>query len=95
MKRIIFPCLLILLVFTGCKNNSVRISGTLEKPRSGGYLYLDELTSNELITVDSVKLGENGKFSFNRKIKLPAFYLLKVDNSNFLTMLLSPGKKFH
>ena len=32
MKRIIFPCLLILLVFTGCKNSSVKISGTLDKP---------------------------------------------------------------
>ena len=29
------------------------------------------------------------------EIKLPAFYLLKINNNNFLTMLVEPGEKIH
>ncbi len=32
-------------------------------------------------------------FSFKREIKSPAFYLLKISDRNFLTMLLAPGEK--
>ncbi|MGD0342342.1 MAG: TlpA disulfide reductase family protein, partial [Bacteroidales bacterium] len=35
----------------------------------------------------------DGIFSFSRKIESPAFYLLKTDQTNFLTMLLEPGQK--
>jgi thiol-disulfide isomerase/thioredoxin len=81
------------LVFAGCKNNTARISGTLVNPVSGEYIFLDELKSNELKTVDSVKVAENGTFSFKREIKLPSFYLLKINDNNFLTMLVEPGQR--
>ena len=44
-------------------------------------------------SVDSVKIPEDGTFSFKREIKSPAFYLLKINDRNFLTMLLAPGEK--
>jgi thiol-disulfide isomerase/thioredoxin len=81
------------LVFAGCKNNAALISGTLVNPVSGEYIFLDELKSNELKTVDSVKVAENGTFSFKREIKLPSFYLLKINDNNFLTMLVEPGQR--
>jgi thiol-disulfide isomerase/thioredoxin len=88
--------LLILFVLTiaiiSCKNNSTTISGRLENPIKGEYLYLDELKANELKTIDSVKMGEDGKFSFSRPINMPTFYLVKTANTNFLTTLLEPGE---
>jgi len=81
------------IVFAGCKNNTVHISGTLVNPVAGNYIYLDELKSNELKTVDSVKVAQNGTFNFKREVKLPSFYLLKINKQNFLTMLLGPGEK--
>ena len=36
------------MTIAGCKNNSVRISGTLINPVKGNYIYLDELMSNEM-----------------------------------------------
>ena len=81
------------ILFTACRKNTVEISGTLENPVRGEYIFLDELKSNELLTVDSVMISDDGGFEFKRKIKSPSFYLLKINQNNFLTMLLKPGEK--
>jgi thiol-disulfide isomerase/thioredoxin len=88
---ICFVCLLI--ITSGCKKNYVQISGILEYPVRGRYIFLDELKSNRFITVDSVIISEDGRFDFKRKVKHPSFYLLKINQNNFLTMLFEPGEK--
>jgi hypothetical protein len=80
-------------VLAGCKNNNIEINGKLLNPVKGELIYLDELRSNDLITVDSVAVSGEGTFSFSRKIESSSFYLLKTDQTNFLTMLLEPGQK--
>jgi peroxiredoxin len=81
------------LIISGCKNNINEINGKLLNSIKGEYILLDELKSNELLTVDSVAVSDDGTFSFSRKINYTSFYLIKTDNSNFLTMLLEPGDK--
>ena len=93
MNKKLLLFLFAIIIIAGCKNNDVQISGTLINPIKGNYIYLDELLSSEMKSVDSVKIPENGTFSFKREIKAPAFYVLKIDARNFLTMLLSPGEK--
>src|ERR1035437_8786145 len=93
MIKKLFLYLFIVLVSTGCKNNSVRISGTIVDPVSGAYIILDELKSNELKPIDSIMVSTDGKFNFKREIKQPSFYLLKSNNNNFLTLLVKPGEK--
>jgi thiol-disulfide isomerase/thioredoxin len=93
MNKNIFFYLLIVLLSAGCKTNIVRISGTIVNPLNGTYIYLDELKSNELKPVDSIKVSSDGKFNFRREIKQPSFYLLKSSENNFLTMLVEPGEK--
>jgi thiol-disulfide isomerase/thioredoxin len=93
MNKKLFLYLFFVLVSAGCKNNVVRISGTIVNPVSGAYIYLDELKSNELKPVDSVRVSSDGKFNFTREIKQPSFYLLKSTDNNFLTMLVEPGEK--
>jgi thiol-disulfide isomerase/thioredoxin len=92
MNKKLFLYLFAAMVFAGCKNNSVQISGTLVNPVSGEYIFLDELKSNELTTIDSIKIADDGTFDFKREIKLPSFYLLKINENNFLTMLVEPGE---
>jgi thiol-disulfide isomerase/thioredoxin len=82
-----------MLSISGCSDSSVRISGKLKNAQKGQYLFLQELKSNELTTVDSLKLKDDGEFSFKKEITLPTFYLLKTANNNFFTMLLEPGEK--
>jgi thiol-disulfide isomerase/thioredoxin len=88
----LFLYLFVAMVFAGCKNNTVQISGTLLNPVSGEYIFLDELKSNELSTVDSMKVSDDGTFKFKREVKFSAFYLLKINENNFLTMLVEPGE---
>jgi len=93
MSRKLIIALAFAVSFTACRNNTVEISGILEDPVRGEYIFLDELKSNELLSVDSVMISDDGGFEFKRKIKSPSFYLLKINQNNFLTMLLKPGEK--
>ena len=93
MNKKLFLYLFIALVFTSCKNNYVRISGTVVNPVSGVYIYLEELKSNELKPVDSTRVSSDGTFNFRQEVKNPSFYLLKRSNDNYLTLLIEPGEK--
>ncbi len=93
MYRKLFLFLFAVILFAGCKNNSVQISGSLTNPVKGSYVFLDELKANNLETVDSVVISDKGTFDFKIDIKNPAFYLIKVSDENFLTMLVEPGEK--
>ena len=81
-----------LFILTGCGDKTAEISGILENsmPR---YIFLQELRPNELLNVDSAIVSEDGSFEFKRKVKFPSFYLLKINQNNFLTMLIEPGEK--
>lgn len=80
-------------VLTSCHNKTAEISGILENPRPREYIFFQELKSKELLTVDSAIVSEDGSFEFKRKVNFPSFYLLKINQNNFLTMLIEPGEK--
>jgi peroxiredoxin len=88
----VFFCLII-IASTGCENNTARISGSIVRPSPGEYLFLEELRSDQLVPADSMKIPDNGAFSFRVDVKSPSFYLLKFNNNNFLTLLVEPGQK--
>jgi len=90
IKKVSF-LLLAAVIIAGCKSNNIEINGKLLAPSIGEFLYLDELKSTELITVDSSVIKDDGTFSFSWKIESPSFYLIKTDETNFLTMLLESG----
>lgn len=93
MNKKLFLYLFIVLATASCKNEFVRISGTLTGNPEGSYIYLDELKSNGLIPIDSMKVSSDGTFNFKKEVKQPSFYLLKRNNKDFLTLLLQPGEK--
>jgi thiol-disulfide isomerase/thioredoxin len=80
-------------IFTYCGDKTAEISGILENPLPRQYIFLQELKPNELLNVDSAIVSEDGSFEFKRKVKFPSFYLLKINQNNFLTMLIEPGEK--
>jgi peroxiredoxin len=82
------------LIFSGCgKDHSAIIRGAVSNHTADEYIYLDELKSDELEPVDSVRLSDDGSFTFTTNVKKPSFYLLKLNNNNFLTMLVEPGQE--
>jgi thiol-disulfide isomerase/thioredoxin len=92
MKRNLSILLLIVALISGCKNKSFQISGKLENPVQGEYLYFDMLKATSLETIDSVKIDANGNFSFKGNIDFPVFYLLRLTETNFMTLLVEPGE---
>lgn len=90
-KLILF--ILLTITITGCLKKTVEVSGKINNPVKGEYIFIDELKSDRLITVDSVMVADNGTFKLKMETKTPAFYLLKISETNFLTMLLEPGEK--
>jgi thiol-disulfide isomerase/thioredoxin len=93
MKIKLFLCLCVLAAITACTNNAVKISGTLDSPTLGEYIFLDELKSDRLEPVDSVKIGDGGSYNFKFEIEQPSFYLVRFSQANFLTLVLEPGEK--
>ncbi|MBP1667178.1 MAG: hypothetical protein H6Q23_2038, partial [Bacteroidetes bacterium] len=93
MSRQLTIFLICAVVLTGCRNKTAEIEGILENPLPRQYIFFQELKSNELLTVDSVIVSEDGNFEFKRKVKFPSFYLLKINQNNYLTMLIEPGEK--
>jgi peroxiredoxin len=81
------------LLLAACQKNNVEITGILENTLPGQYIFLQELKPNELLNVDSAIVSDDGRFEFKRKVKFPSFYLLKINQNNFLTMLVEPGEK--
>jgi len=81
------------LMLAGCGDKTAEISGILENSLPRQYIFLQELNPNELLNVDSAIVSEDGSFEFRRKVKFPSFYLLKINQNNFLTMLIAPGEK--
>jgi len=53
---------------------------------------LEELTIKDRVKLDSVKIDEKGEFMFKHKLEQAGFYILKIDEKNFITLLLDRGE---
>lgn len=93
MKKI-FPIVIILAVFVfACnKPEGFEISGKITNAEER-YVYLDELKVSSSVPVDSVKIKKDGSFTFIGKIKYPNFYLLRLNEKNFITLLVDTTEK--
>ncbi|HEX7584766.1 MAG TPA: TlpA disulfide reductase family protein [Prolixibacteraceae bacterium] len=93
MKKI-FPIVIALAAFTfACtKHEGFVISGKITNAE-GKYLHLDELKVSSSVPVDSVELRKDGSFKFTGKINYPNFYLLRLNEKNFVTLLVDTTEK--
>lgn len=71
--------LLALLCATSCTEKKFHVSGTITDAKDS-LLYFENMGLNGPVTVDSVKLGADGSFSFDDKAPgNPEFYRLRID----------------
>lgn len=83
----------VLLFAAGCDRGRISVSGTIEDAGKDEYLVLREIKPGFLEPVDSVIPAKDGSFSFSTETEWPAFYMLGMDETDFLTLLASPGEK--
>jgi peroxiredoxin len=93
VKNFIVPFLLLATILFACKkHNGFVISGKITNAGEK-YLYFDELKVSSSVPIDSVKLGRDGTFEFKGTIDYPNFYLLRLDEKNFITLLVDTTEK--
>ena len=94
LKNFFFILLFLSVVFiTGCRKNSVTVTGHISGIGNGEYLLLREVKPGVLEPVDSVIPGQDGNFTFRTETEWPSFYMLSAGTDDFLTILASPGEK--
>ena len=78
-KRFIIAAFaLVALGLTSCTNKKFRVEGEISNAKDS-MLYFENMSLNGPVIVDSVKLGENGSFSFSEKApEAPDFYRLRI-----------------
>lgn len=93
MKKIFFPGILMLLLFSSCKHhdpNTALVTGGFSDG-AGLIWILQEMGTHEIRTVDSVIAGKDGTFRFSTVLTEPGFRLLQANSGKILVLLLSPG----
>ena len=72
------------LAFTSCNNKKFHINGNITEA-TDSMLYLENLSLNGPVKIDSVKLGEGGAFAFDENAMdsiTPEFYRLRIANQS-------------
>ena len=69
------------------KQNQFTISGTITHAE-GDTIYLDELHTSSLKPAAKVRINKKGGFKFEGQTSMPTFYLLKLSDNNFITLLV-------
>ncbi len=92
--KIIARILLIVLLFASlaCNRNNVTIKGLVDGGE-GSTLALDKLDVNRTVTVDSIRIDQNGRFSISINLDEPELFILKSGSGEILNLLLAPGDR--
>ncbi len=81
-------------LFVSCnkENNNAYLSGEI-KDGAGKTVYLDQLTSQSAVTVDSVVIDQNGHFEFTKFKPSLNFYRIRIEPQNFAILVLDSVDK--
>lgn len=95
MKKNYFISLLILTVLltVSCKHkNSFFLEGTIEGG-AGKSLYIEEITPEGALFIDSIAIGNNGHYKIRCNIPYPTFYNVCHDSMDYVVIRPSAGDK--
>ncbi len=93
VRKVLVLISLIAVFFTACEDSGeFKISGKISNA-SGEYIYIDELKVTSTENIDSVRINKKGEFEFTGDITFPTFYLLKLNEKNFITLLVDSAEQ--
>lgn len=93
-RRYLLFISIVAIVLGSCskKQNGFTISGTITHAE-GDTIYLEELHTATLTPVGKVQINKKGEFKFNGNVSIPTFYLLKLSDHNFITLLVDSAEQ--
>ena len=88
MKKLLLVYLLFFMFFSCSekKHTGFTVKGKIEGG-AGKMIRLDRLTENKVESFDSTIINENNEFIFQNIIHQPDFFLLKLDDNNFIYLV--------
>lgn len=86
MKTILYIIITSLVLISCNKKTNFSIQGNIEGAE-GKRIYLTKLLVSSQETVDSVKIDKKGNFKIKGSASHPSFYLLKLSDKKFITLL--------
>ncbi len=94
MKRyLIVATAFSVMLLAGCqRKEKFEIAGKITNA-AGRMIYLEELLVTSVRPVDSVKINKKEGFSFRHHVSIPTFFLLKLSENNFITLLVDSAEK--
>jgi peroxiredoxin len=82
----------VMIFLAGCNRpEKSEIRGMITNAQ-GKKIYLEELMVASVRPVDSVQINSSGEFKFRQHVGIPTFYLLKLSENNFITLLLDSAE---
>jgi peroxiredoxin len=86
MNRILAILSVALLIVACGKKSNFTITGKIDGG-AGKTIYLNYLLTNSQLPADSAKMDKTGSFKLKGKVSAPTFFLLKMSDTNFATIL--------
>ncbi len=88
LNRFVFIIVVSVIVLSGCKkSNLFTISGKITHAE-GDTIYLEQLLVSSRKPIAETKIDKKGNFKFEGKTNIPTYYLLKLSDNNFITLLV-------
>jgi uncharacterized pyridoxamine 5'-phosphate oxidase family protein len=91
MKKAFYLLIVLIALFSCGKKTNFTISGQLDGG-AGKMIYFNRILISNQLLPDSIKLDKDGKFEFKGSTSSPAFYLLKLSKSSFVTLLVDSAE---
>ncbi len=93
MKKAWLFIVVVIAVLAGCsKPEKFILTGQITNAE-GRMIYLEELKVAKVNPLDSVKINKNGEFSFKYHVGMPTFFLLRLSEDNFVTLLVDSAEQ--
>lgn len=90
MQKISILFVALIAMFYSCSDPSEFVlEGTIQN-FDGKSVSLEEIGEKALVPFDSAKIGKDGNFIIEGKIKEPKFFILKI-NQEYVTLFIEPG----
>ncbi len=92
VKNFILFVLIVLMISSCGFRKKIKVQGQLINT-ANEYIYLKEMSSTDVFTVDSAKINADGEFTLRGERDKPAFYSLYLSKNNNITLIIKPGEK--
>lgn len=89
ISRLLIAMFVAGILLAGCAKDENRftVSGKVSHAE-GETIYLEKLLVSSTQPLDSAKIDKNGEFKFKGTTNIPSYYLLKLSDNKFITLLI-------